>query len=81
MTIEEFYDVIVASAGASDATWIGEDRYDRTFDELGYDSLALIEAVARIEEKYGVSIPEEQVAEQKTPRSMLSLVNTAILAG
>ncbi|WP_306365001.1 acyl carrier protein [Nocardia sp. CC227C] len=78
MTIERLYELIVASAGESDSAWTGAECYDRTFEELGYDSLALIETMSRIEQEYGVSIPDEQVADLQTPRAVLSLVNKVI---
>jgi minimal PKS acyl carrier protein len=73
MTIDDLRRVLVECAGEGDG--LSGDIHDRAFDELGYDSLALMETAARIAAEYGVAIPDEVVAELKTPREVLDLVN------
>jgi minimal PKS acyl carrier protein len=48
---------------------------DTTFDDLGYDSLAIMETAARISREYGVLIDDSALSEATTPRLLLSLVN------
>jgi minimal PKS acyl carrier protein len=74
MTIDDLRTILVASAGESDGGLDGDIR-DVDFDELGYDSLALMETAARIRSDFGVTIPDERIAELRTPGEILDLVN------
>ncbi|MGW5440412.1 acyl carrier protein [Nocardia asteroides] len=49
-----------------------------TFDELGYDSLALLETTSRVEQLYGVKLPEEELLEVTTPAEFIEFVNTRL---
>ena len=59
----------------------GENRHlegdvlDQPFAELGYDSLALLEAAARVERSSGVQIGDDDIADVSTPRDFIQLVN------
>jgi acyl carrier protein len=59
----------------------GENRHlegdvlDQPFTELGYDSLALLEAAARVERSFGVQIGDDDIADVSTPRDFIQLVN------
>jgi act minimal PKS acyl carrier protein len=74
MTIDDLRTILVACAGESDGP-LHDDIRDVDFDELGYDSLALMETAARIRSDFGVTIPDERIAELRTPREILDLVN------
>jgi act minimal PKS acyl carrier protein len=80
MTIDDLRRILVVCAGEADTGRLDTDIGDREFTELGYDSLALMETVARIEQEYGVRIPDERIAELTTPRELLALVNGAAAA-
>jgi act minimal PKS acyl carrier protein len=75
MTIDELRSVLAACAGKSDNTPLGENVLDWDFEDLGYDSLALMETAARIAKEYGVHIPDEHIVELRTPRLLLDFVN------
>lgn len=47
---------------------------DSRFDELGYDSLAILELTVRIENQYGVRIDEQDVAAVATPADLVEYV-------
>lgn len=59
----------------------GENRHlegdvlDQPFTELGYDSLALLEAAARVERSFGVQIGDDDIADVGTPHDFIQLVN------
>lgn len=57
-----------------------EQAPDQPFDELGYDSLALLETHSRIHRDYGVEISEDDLSEVKTPRELVDLVNGRLRA-
>lgn len=47
---------------------------DRQFDELGLDSFATIELLDRVEERYGVAVPDDVVHTITTPRQLLDFL-------
>jgi acyl carrier protein len=56
---------------------LGEDEIslDSNFmDDLGADSLDTVELVMNIEEEFGIEIPDEEVAEMHTVKSVLNYV-------
>ena len=65
MTLDDLRNTMVECAGVS-------------FADLGYDSLALLEAGSRIERRYGIRLSEEEVTEARTPRLLLDLVNRSL---
>lgn len=79
MTIDDFRRILIACAGETDAVANG-DFSDIPFEELGYDSLALLESAARIEHEFGVKVPEERIHDLLTPREVLDLVNSVLAA-
>ncbi|ALO07950.1 Acyl carrier protein [Streptomyces venezuelae] len=64
-------------AGEEEGVDLGGDILDTPFVELGYDSLALLQATGRIERDFGVALPDDVVAEAETPALLLGLVNGA----
>ncbi|KDN22653.1 acyl carrier protein [Amycolatopsis rifamycinica] len=75
MTLAEFVDVIRACAGDPDEYDLNGDILDVPFEELGYDSLALIEVSARLKQDHGVDV--DGFAELASPRAALELINGA----
>lgn len=43
--------------------------------DLGADSLDLVEILMSLEDEFGVSIPDEQIAEIKTVKQIVNFVN------
>ncbi len=76
MTITELRRILIECAGGDEtAPELAGDIAEVEFEELGYDSLALIETASRIRRDFGVEIPEEQLIEVKTPRELVGIVN------
>jgi act minimal PKS acyl carrier protein len=73
MTLAEFVDVIRACAGEPDEYDLNGDILDVSFDDLGYDSLALIEVSARLKQDHGIVVDE--IPELASPRIALELIN------
>jgi act minimal PKS acyl carrier protein len=78
MTMNELCEILIECAGEDEAAALRGDIAEVEFDELGYDSLALMETAARIKQRFGVSIPDERIAELSTPASVLDVVNAAL---
>ncbi|OAA28782.1 act minimal PKS acyl carrier protein [Frankia sp. EI5c] len=79
MTIDELREILVACAGGGDdEDGLRGDISDVTFEELGYDSLALIETAARLRLDHDVVVPDEEIAQLRTPRDLLDRINSQI---
>ena len=65
-------------AGEEESVDLEGDILDSPFDDLGYDSLALFNTVSRIERDYSVELPDEVVAEARTPRQLLDLISAGL---
>ncbi|QIS18297.1 acyl carrier protein [Nocardia terpenica] len=66
---------LIASAGEPEAQVRAEELLDTTFEELGYDSLALIESVSRLEKRFAVTIPDDLVMDCRTFRELVERAN------
>lgn len=78
MTVNDLKQILLETAGADDAAVLDGEILDVEFSELGYDSVALLEASGQIELRYGIALPEETVASVPTPRGFLDVVNASL---
>lgn len=74
-TIEDLKRILREGAGAEEGVDLDADILDAQFDELGYDSLALLETAARIMREYRVPLDDDAATMARTPRELLALVN------
>ncbi|HEY3610263.1 MAG TPA: acyl carrier protein [Pseudonocardiaceae bacterium] len=72
--------ILLEGAGAAEYIDFDGDILDTEFDELGYESLALLETSSRIEREYGIALDESAVADAVTPRALIDLVNSHLKA-
>ena len=61
--------------GAEEGADLDGDIADRRFDELGYDSLAVLEIAGEIQRRFGVVVPDDAVSEMPTPAAAVKFVN------
>lgn len=80
ITLRELEAIMRECAGEDESAQSLEQAPDQPFDELGYDSLALLETHSRIKRDYGVELSEEDADEAKTPKELIDLVNTRLKA-
>ncbi|MEU3900837.1 acyl carrier protein [Streptomyces sp. NPDC045251] len=74
-TLEDLTAMVAEIAGAEASRAISEQPADAPFTSLGFDSMAVIELAERIQERYGVPIPDEAVHDLRTVRRTLDYVN------
>ncbi|MER7582744.1 acyl carrier protein [Kitasatospora sp. NPDC096140] len=74
-TIEDLKRIMRDCAGEEESVDLDGEILDLRFEELGYDSLALIETTSRISREFGVQLPEEELGEIGTVRELLELIN------
>lgn len=75
-TFEHLKEALRASAGVDGSADLTQDVLDRSFDELGYDSLALLELTGRVQRDFGVPMPDDARQHMPTPRAALDYINT-----
>lgn len=74
-TVDELRLVMKECAGEDDEIQLDGEILDERFEELGYDSLAVLETASAMERRYGIELPDDLVGEAETPRAFLDLVN------
>lgn len=78
MSIEALSDIMVTCAGGD--LGANADISSTSFEDLGYDSLVLIETAAVLKRDYHIQIPDNELTELKTPKELLDKVNDLIEA-
>jgi act minimal PKS acyl carrier protein len=75
LTLDDLKRVLLEGAGTQEGVDLSGDILDVTFEDLGYDSLALLETAARITREYRVRLDDDAATSAATPREFLALVN------
>jgi act minimal PKS acyl carrier protein len=73
-TLEDLQRTLRECAGESEHV-DGGDPLGHTFEELGYDSIALMTTTSKIEQQLGVDLPEGELDYTATLRDYLAFVN------
>jgi act minimal PKS acyl carrier protein len=79
MTVDDVLRLLKECAGEGEGIDPGAME-DPTFEDLGYDSLAVMETASRIEQDYGVTIPDDELTEIKSPAALVEVVNATAAA-
>ncbi|MEG3631650.1 acyl carrier protein [Streptomyces poriticola] len=74
-TIEDLKRILLEGAGADEGVDLDGDILDTDFEELGYESLALLETGGRIEREYGISLDDDVFTDNRTPRTLVAAIN------
>ncbi|NGO68933.1 acyl carrier protein [Streptomyces boncukensis] len=77
-TLDDLKRILLQGAGAAEGVDLDGDILDTDFEELGYESLALLETGGRIEREYGIRLDEDQLVEADTPQALIALVNATL---
>ncbi|HEX8631641.1 MAG TPA: acyl carrier protein [Catenuloplanes sp.] len=79
LTIEDLRVILNECAGDDDAAVLGGGALDTSFLDLGYDSLALLEAAAVVKRRYGVEVSDQDLHDIDTPRAFLEKINVHLV--
>ncbi|CAL9411179.1 Acyl carrier protein [Streptomyces sp. enrichment culture] len=79
-TFSEFKSVVDACFEGAGGHELVEARVDAEFTELGFDSLSVYEIVTRIQDDFGVSVPDERLDDLTTPALMIGYVRDRLAA-
>jgi minimal PKS acyl carrier protein len=74
-TIDDLKRILLEGAGTDEGVDLHGDILDTRFDDLGYESLAMLETSSRIEREYGITLDDTAVTDAETPRALLVVVN------
>jgi act minimal PKS acyl carrier protein len=77
LTLDDLLRIVREGSGAP-AEPVDGDVGDVRFEDLGYDSLALLETSTRIEREYGIKLDDGTVTTAATPAALLAIVNDAL---
>jgi act minimal PKS acyl carrier protein len=77
-TLDDLRQVLRTSAGAEEGVDLDGDILDTNFEDLGYDSLALLETESHIKREYGIRLEDDSLTAAPTPRELLTTVNARI---
>jgi act minimal PKS acyl carrier protein len=80
LTIEDLRSILRTAAGEDGSVDLDSDILNLTFEQLGYDSLALLEACGRIEREHGIELADSTIADAHTPDALLVIVNAQLAA-
>ena len=79
-TADALREIMKACAGPGEHPEFEGDFIDAPYEELGFDSLAVLQLATRIQQDLGVPFPDSAVAEMVTPRNVLNYVNAQMAA-
>jgi minimal PKS acyl carrier protein len=74
-TIDDLRRVLREAAGEDAGITLDGDILDAPLNELGYDSLALLEVAAIVQRSYGVPVPDDAALQMTTPRQAMGYIN------
>lgn len=74
-SVDDLRRILRDSAGESNEGDLTGDIADRDFEDLGYDSIALLEVAACIERRFGVEMESETISALTTPGALVNWVN------
>lgn len=78
LTVDELKKIMRECAGEDGGSTMDGDITDVEFEELGYDSLALLETAGYVRREYGVTLAEDELAEVATPGDFVQMVNALL---
>ncbi|MFD0773263.1 acyl carrier protein [Streptomonospora algeriensis] len=77
-SLEDLKSIMTAAVEVDEDVDLDGDIADTPFDELGYDSLAVMEVAARIQQATGVRIGDEAAENLPTPAEMVAYVHNRL---
>ncbi|WP_181785810.1 phosphopantetheine-binding protein [Streptomyces phytophilus] len=79
-TLDDLKRILIAGAGADEAVDLDGDILQQRFDALGYESLALLETLSRIENEFDIALDDGVLTEESTPAQLIDAVNAVLEA-
>jgi minimal PKS acyl carrier protein len=80
LTLDQLRQIMRDCAGEDELVDLDGDIADVSFDDLGYDSLARLETASRVERRFNITLPEEEMGDINSPSDFLAFVNARLAA-
>ncbi|MFE7447861.1 acyl carrier protein [Streptomyces chartreusis] len=80
-TLDDLKRILREGAGADEGVDLDGGILDTGFEELGYESLALLETGGRIEREFGITLDDDVLTDADTPRALIAAVNALLGVG
>ncbi|MEU2874201.1 acyl carrier protein [Streptomyces olivoreticuli] len=77
-TLDRLRTILRTCAGEPESGDLSGDIGSLTFDDLGYDSIALLETLSRIEQEFGVAVDEAPMDNLSTPQNLVDYINVEL---
>lgn len=77
-TLDDLKRILREGAGADEAVDLDGDILETQFEQLGYESLALLETGSRIEREYDITLDDSVLTDAETPRALIAAVNALL---
>ncbi len=78
-TLNDLRQIMRRSVGVDEAVELDGDIDGTPFDDLGYDSLAVLEIQAQIQHAVGVKLPDDALEHMPTPGDTVRYVNAQLV--
>ncbi|MED7950328.1 MULTISPECIES: acyl carrier protein [unclassified Streptomyces] len=79
-TLTDFQQIVAKCFEGTDGGELDAASVDSEFGDLGYDSIVVYEIAVRIQDDYGVAIPDEDLDDLKTPADFIAYIGARIPA-
>lgn len=80
-TLDDLRAIMRSGGGVDEHVDLDGDIATIGYEEIGYDSLAVLEIQSRIEQQTGLRLPEDAAEHMRTPGDTVGYVNQLISAG
>jgi minimal PKS acyl carrier protein len=78
LTLSDLLRVLADCAGDVGDVDLTGDAGHRSFEAIGYDSLALMEMAARLKQEHGIELTDQVIADAETPADLLKVINAEV---
>ncbi|MDQ7907414.1 phosphopantetheine-binding protein [Phytohabitans sp. ZYX-F-186] len=75
LSLDELKGIMQSCAGADESVDLTPEAATMSFEELGYDSLAVIEMTTRLAQLFDIHIPDSETSTLDTPARLVDYVN------
>lgn len=80
-TLQDLDKTAGACVGVDDKTEpITENNADKSFEDLGYDSLAIFELTTKLEHDLPIQVSDDEIEGLVTPRAVVEFINRKLAA-
>ncbi|GAB3153518.1 acyl carrier protein [Microbispora hainanensis] len=77
-TIQDLRRIMREAAGEDASVDLDGEIHDTSFEDLRYDSLAVLEITVRVERELGIKLGDGETDKTQTPREFLAMVDARL---